>query len=137
FVGQFRSRHVNDDISVVLDDHSAGIGDEADLSPGQIPFIENLLNLLFAPAMNDDQHALLRFAEHDFVGGHVRRALGNFVQFDLDAGAGASGSFASGAGQTGGAHVLDSGDSAGGKQFEASFEHELLHERIADLHGTA
>ena len=35
------------------------------------------------------------------------------------------------------AHVLDAGDGAGGEQFQARFAHELLHERIADLHRAA
>ena len=109
----------------------------ADLRPGQIPFVENALHLLLAALLDDDQHALLRFAEHDLVRGHVRRALGHLGQFDLDARAGAGGGFAGGTGQAGGAHVLDAGDRAGGEQFQAGFADQLLHERIAHLHRPA
>ena len=75
FVGEFFGGNVRDRLAVVLDDHAAGVGDEADFRPGQVPFVENALHLGFAALLDDDQHALLRFAEHDFVGRHVRRAL--------------------------------------------------------------
>ena len=41
---------------------------------------------------------------------------------------------AGGAGEPGGAHVLNADDRAGLHRFEARFEQQLLHERIAHLH---
>ena len=96
-----------------------------------------LLHFLFAAFVDDDEHALLRFRKHDFVAAHVRRALRDLVQLDLDAGAGARGGFAGRAGQARRAHVLNPGDRAGGEQFEARFAHEFFHERIAHLHRAA
>src|SRR6185436_572808 len=64
-------------------------------------------------------------------------ALRNFGEIDFDAGVGAGGGFASGASKTGGAHVLDACDGAGGKQFEAGFHNQFFHEWIADLNGAA
>ncbi len=61
----------------------------------------------------------------------------NFVEFDLDARAGARSHFASGTGQARRAHVLHARNRAGGEQFEARFAYELFHERIADLHRAA
>ena len=117
--------------------HVAGVGDDADLGPRQIPLVENAFHFLFAALVDDDEHALLRFRKHDLVAAHVRRALRNFVEFDLDARAGARGHFAGGTGQTRRAHVLHAGDATGGEQFEARFAHEFFHERIADLHRAA
>src|SRR5258707_4215197 len=55
-------------------------------------------------------HALLGFTEHDFVGAHAGFALRNLSEIDFDAGAAAGGHFAGGAGEAGGAHVLDGDD---------------------------
>src|ERR1019366_7745224 len=84
--------------------------------------------------VNDNEHPLLRFTEHDLVAGHARRALRDLVELDLDARPGARGGLTGGTGQSRCAHVLDAGDRAGGQQFEAGFAHELLHEWIAHLH---
>ena len=59
---------------------------------------------------------------------------GTRVELDLDAHAAARGHFAGGAGQAGGAHVLDADDRAGGHGFEARFEQQFFEERIAHLH---
>jgi len=87
--------------------------------------------------VDDDEHSFLGFAQHDLVRRHVRGALGNLAEVDLDAGAGARGRFARRAGQARRAHVLDAGDRAGGEQFQARLAHELFHERIAHLHRAA
>ena len=59
----------------------------------QIPFLENALDLGFAAALDDHQHALLRFGEHDFVRRHARFALRNQRDVDLDARAAARAHF--------------------------------------------
>src|SRR6266436_8968217 len=88
---------------------------------------------MLAAFFGDEEHALLGFAEHDFVGAHAGFALGNFGKIDFDAGAAAGGHFAGGAGEAGGAHVLDGDDGAGLHGFEASFEKKFFGEGIADL----
>ena len=59
---------------------------------------------------------------------------GTRVEIDFDAHAAARGHFARGAGEAGGAHVLNADDGAGGHGFEAGFEEQFFEERIADLH---
>ena len=59
---------------------------------------------------------------------------GTRVEIDFDAHAAARSHFAGGAGEAGGAHVLNADDGAGGHGFEARFEQQLFEERIADLH---
>jgi len=87
-----------------------------------------------AALFGDEEHALLRFTEHDFVRRHAGFALGNFSEIDLDASAAARSHFHGGAGKAGGAHVLNGHHSASLHGFEAGFEEKLFHEGIADLH---
>ena len=121
----------------MFDHHPAGVGDAADLRPGQVPLVKNAFDFVLAARLDDDEHALLRFAEHDFVGRHVGARCGTLVQFDLDAGAGARGGLAGRTGQARRAHVLNAGHGVGGQQFQARFANQLFHERIAHLHRAA
>ena len=84
--------------------------------------------------MRHQQHALLRLAQHDFVGSHAGLALRNLVEFDFNAGAAARTHFARGAGQPGRAHILNADDCAGLHRFEAGLKQQLFEERIANLH---
>ena len=118
---------------MVLDAEETVAGDTTDGDGVEAPLSEDAEDLVFAAFLGDQQHALLRFGEHDLVGASCRLALGDRAEFDLDAGAGAAAHFAGGAGQAGGAHVLDADDGAGAHGFEAGFEEQLLHERIAHL----
>ena len=136
-VGDQLGGNVGHRLAVMLHHHAAGVGDEADLGPGQVPLVEDAFDLLLAPLVDDDEHALLGLAEHDLVAAHVGRALRHLVQLDLDAGAGAGRGLAGRAGQAGGAHVLDARHGAGGQQLQAGFAHQLFHERIAHLHRAA
>ena len=83
--------------------------------------------------VGDEEHALLRFGEHDLVAGHAGFALGDAVEFDGEAEAAARAHLAGGAGEAGGAHVLNAEDGSGGHGFEAGFEEELFHEGVAHL----
>ena len=100
----------------------------------EAPLFEDAQDFVFAALFGHQQHALLAFGEHDFVGGHAGFALRNEVEFDIEADAAACAHLAGGAGQAGGAHVLNADDGAGLHGFEAGFEQQLLHERIAHLH---
>ena len=137
FVRQFRGGNVGHNLAVILHHHTPGVGDKAYFRPWQIPLVKNPFHIFFAALVDDEKHPLLRFAEHDFVRGHVRRAPGNFAQINLDARARPRRRFAGGTGQSRGAHVLNARDGAGGEQFEAGLQHEFFHEWIADLHRAA
>ena len=62
-------------------------------------------------------------------------ALRDERDVDLDAGAAARAHLARRRGQSGRAHVLDADERVGLHHLEARLEQQLLHERIADLHG--
>ena len=98
------------------------------------PLVEDAEDFVLAAFFGDEEHALLRFAEHDLVGGHAGFALGDEVEFDLDANAAARAHLTGRAGEAGGAHVLYADDCAGLHGFEAGLEQQLLHEGIAHLH---
>ena len=107
---------------MIFDAQEAAVGDFADDDRVEAPLFENLQDFAFAAFFGDQQHALLRFAEHDFVRSHAGFALRDARQIDLDAGAAARGHFGGGTGEAGGAHVLNGDDCAGGHGFEAGFE---------------
>ena len=128
FVGNF-----GNNFSVLQHAHLAVRGDAADLDRVESPFFENAEDFLLAAFLRHQQHALLRFAQHDFVGRHAGFALGNEVKFDFGSYMAARAHFAGGAGQPGRAHVLNADDGAGLHGFEAGFEQKLFQERVAYL----
>ncbi len=85
------------------------------------------------PFCGDEEHALLRLREHDFVGGHAGFALGDEVELDGDAELALGAHLAGGAGEAGCAHVLDAEDGAGLHDFEAGLEEEFFEEGVAHL----
>ncbi len=91
-------------------------------------------NLGLAAFVGHQQHALLRFGQHDLVRRHAGLALRHVLQIDLDASFRAAAHFAGGASEPGGAHVLNADDRAGLHRFQAGFEQELFEKRIAHLH---
>src|SRR5258708_38719705 len=70
--------------AVVSDAHDAIARDEADLRARHVPLVEHLANDVFPAALRNNQHAFLRFAEHDFIRRHPWLPLRNFGQIDLD-----------------------------------------------------
>ena len=122
------------DFFVMQHAHQAILGDAPDFHRVESPLGEYLEHFLFAPAFGHQQHALLRFAEHHFVWRHARFALRYVRQFDLNAKAAARGHLARCARESRRAHVLNRDDCARLHRFEARFEQQLFHERIADLH---
>src|SRR6267143_995976 len=125
------------DFPVVIDAGDAAFGDLADDDGIEAPLLEDGEDFVLATFFGDQQHALLGFAEHDFVRGHAGFALGNFGEVDFDAGAAAGSHFHGGTSEAGGAHVLNRHDRAGLHGFEAGFEQQLLHKGVADLHVRA
>src|SRR5579884_3661604 len=95
------------DFAVILDDGQAAFRDAADDDGVESPLLEDVEHFALAAVFRDEQHALLRFAEYDLVRRHAGFTLGNFGKVDFDAGAAAGSHFDSGAGESGGAHVLN------------------------------
>src|SRR6266478_3969868 len=91
--GDFRS-----DATIVVDAGDAAFGDMADDDGIEAPLLENHEDFVLVAFFGDEEHALLRFAEHDFVRRHAGFALGNFGEIDFDAGAAAGSHFHGGAG---------------------------------------
>ena len=120
--------------AVVVDAGHAAFGNLADDDGIEAPLLEDRQDFMLAALFRHQQHALLGFAEHDFVGRHAGLALRNFGEFDLDARAAARGHFHSGAGEAGSAHVLNRDDRPGVHGFQAGFEQQFLHEGVADLY---
>ena len=59
-----------------------------------VPLVEHLANDIFPTALCNDQHAFLRFAEHDFIRRHPWLASWYFGQIDFDTAASAACRFA-------------------------------------------
>ena len=134
-LGQLFRRNLGGDLSADFDAHHAVVGHPADRDAVQVPFAKDLLDLFLAALLRDEQHPLLRFAEHDLVRRHARLAFRHEVQIDLVARAAAAGRLAGRTGQSRRAHVLDADDQPVlAHHFEAGFQQQLFHERIADLH---
>src|ERR1035437_5948047 len=133
-VGQFAVGDFGDDFAVVADAKLAVAGDDADLGGFEAPLLEDAEDFVLAAIIGHQQHALLALGEHDLVGRHAGFALRDAVKFDFDADFAAAAHLAGGAGQTGGAHILNTDDGAGLHGFEAGFEEKFLHEGIAHLH---
>ena len=113
--------------------HLAVTGDAADFDGVETPLLEYAEDFVFAALLRHQQHAFLRFAEHDLVSSHAGFALGNAVEFDLGSDVAARSHLAGGAGQAGCTHVLNANDGARLHGLEASFKQQLFEKRIADL----
>ena len=98
------------------------------------PFVEHVEDFAFAPAFGDQQHALLRFAEHHFVRRHVGFALRHARQVHFDSHAAARSHFRTRTRQPCRAHILNRDHGARAHRFEARLQQQLFHERVADLH---
>ena len=97
-------------------------------------FAEDVEDFLLAALLRDEQHALLRFGEHDLVGGHAgSRAAGTRSSSIETPSSPLRAHLAGGAGEAGGAHILNAEDGAGLHGFEAGFEEELFEEGVAHL----
>ena len=118
----------------VMADAEARVGlDGADDDGVETPFGEDAEDFVFAAFGGDQQHPLLALGEHDLVGGHAGFALRDEVELDVEADAAAGAHLAGGTGEAGCPHVLNADYCAGLHGFEAGFEEQLFHERVADL----
>ncbi len=136
-VGQRGVRHVGDDNAAFLNPQPPVVRDLANLDRVQVPLLEHALHFRLAAALDDEQHALLRFRQHDLVRRHAGFPLRHARDVDFHADAAARSGFRRRARQARGAHVLHADARVGRHHLEARLEQQLLHERIADLHGRA
>ncbi len=84
--------------------------------------LENGLQLGLAPALRDDQHALLRFGEQNFVRRQIRLAQRHQIEIELDPKATMRRHLARRRGESRRAHVLNGDDRAGLARFEARLD---------------
>ncbi len=133
FVGKLTVGDLGDNHTVILDAQHSVIGDAADGYGVEVPLLEHGEDFVFAAGIGHDEHPLLGFREHDLVGRHAGFALRHEAQVDFDAGPGAAAHFASGAGETGCAHILNADDCAGMHSFKTGLKQKFFHEGIADL----
>ena len=105
----------------------------------QLPAPEQRQHVVEVLGLRDDQHPLLRLGQHHLVRRHARLAPRHARDIDVDTGSGARGGLDGARGQPGRAEVLQALDPVAVllRQFDAGLEQQLLHERIADLHGGA
>lgn len=84
---------------------------------------------------DDRHHPLLRLRHQDLLGRERGIAQQHRVELDEHAAVAVGGQLGGGAGDAGGAEVLDALDQVVAEQLEAALDEHLLGERVADLHG--
>src|SRR5208282_4019714 len=132
-IGESSVRNFSDDFAVFEHAHFRVGSDLANFHRIQSPLLEDAEDFFFAAALRDQQHALLRLAEHDLVRSHASFALRDAVQFDFDSAAATRAHLASRAGQPGRAHILYADDRARLHGLQTSFQQQFLKERISHL----
>src|SRR5580658_3699133 len=133
-IGESRVRNLGHDFAVLQHAQRVAGRYRAYLDCVESPFFEDAEDFTLTSFLRDEQHAFLRFAEHDLVGSHARFTLGHAVEFDFDADAAAAAHFAGGTGEAGSAHILNPDDRTRLHGLEAGFEQEFFEERVTDLH---
>src|SRR5262249_37719584 len=128
---------LHDDAAVILHAEQTIGGHGAYSDRIESPLAEDVEHFAFPALLGDQQHALLRFGQHDLIRRHAGFALRHVLQVDLDADAAAPAHLAGGASEPGRAHVLNAHDGAGLHGFETGFDQQLFEERIAHLHVRA
>src|ERR1700677_1471195 len=121
-VGERWIGNLCDNFSVLTNAQLVIAGDDTHFDRIKAPFFENAEDLLLAAFLRYEQHALLRFAEHDFISAHAGFALGHPIQFDLNADATTAAHFAGRTREPGSAHVLNANNRAGLHGFETRFQ---------------
>ena len=100
----------------------------------EAPLFKHAENFRLASFLRHQQHALLRFAQHDFIRTHARLALRDAIKFNFDAHTSAPTHLAGRAGKSRRAHILNTDDGSCPHGLKASLEEQLFQKRIADLH---
>ena len=84
FLGQRVRGNFRGHAPVMQHAQHAVVGDAPDLDRVESPLGEDVEDFALAAALGDQQHALLRFAEHHFVRRHAGFALRHAREFDFD-----------------------------------------------------
>ena len=134
FIGQRAVRHVGDERAALVNLEARALRHFADLDGVQIPLLEHSFDFVLAAALDDEEHALLRFGQHDLVRRHAGFALRHVDHVHGHADAAAGAHLRRRAREARGAHVLDADHGARLHHLETGFHQQLFHERIADLH---
>ena len=77
-------------VAVPEDAHESVAGHFAHHGRVEVPLLEHAHHVVFAAALGHDQHALLRFAEHDLVRRHAALAHRHAIEDEAHARAGAA-----------------------------------------------
>ena len=136
-VGQGGDRGGGDDAVAVGDARGGFRSDGADDVAGYVPALEHSAEVGSVFGGGGQQHPFLGFGEHYFVAGHAGFPALHAADVQVNAASAAGGGFHGGAGEAGGAQVLQGVDFAGGQGFQAGFDEGFLQEGVAHLHGGA
>ena len=135
FVGDGPRVDVDDPVPVVVDRQPPRGVDGPDDGGLDLPLADDVHERVEPVRGDDGHHPLLRFAHEDFPGRERGVAQKNVLQVHVHAAVAVGGELARGAGDPGRPEVLDSQNEAPGEELEAAFDEDLLHERVAHLHG--
>ncbi len=128
-VGDFR------DYFAVLQHSHGGLSDHAPDGDGvESPLLEDAEHFVLAASFGHQQHALLRFAQHDFVRRHRGLALGHKIELNFQPHTAPPAHLAGRAGEPRRSHVLNADNRAGLHGFQAGFEQQFFQKGVADLH---
>ena len=100
----------------------------------QVPALADGAHGLPAVRLDDRDHPLLRLGDQHLERLQAGLAARDRVEVDEDPGAAPVRRLGHGAGDPGGAEVLDADDEPLGDQLEGRLDQQLLRERVADLH---
>src|SRR5581483_9186510 len=100
-IGESMVRDLCHDLPMLQHAHFPVIGYSTDFDRVEAPLFEYAKNLVLATLLCDQQHALLRLAEHDLVGRHAGFALGDTIELDFNSHMPACAHLAGGARQPG------------------------------------
>ena len=130
-----RDLEIGDDGAFPEKAHARLPAHDADRLDVDAPFAEDGGDLGFPPLVDDEDHPLLRFGEHQLVRRHPGLAHRNLREVELHPDAAARAHLERGGRQPRRAHVLDGDDGVTLEHLEDGLEHELLDERVAHLYG--
>ncbi|CDZ90877.1 hypothetical protein RHRU231_760036 [Rhodococcus ruber] len=127
-------RHVDDGLTVPVDDEPVAVGDLADHGGQHVPLLAHGHEGVDVLRGHDGAHALLGLAREHLGGGHAGRAHRNPLERDVHAAVAGGGQLGGRAGEAGAAEVLDADDELLAVEVEAALDEHLLGERIPHLH---
>ena len=121
----------------MVDGQAARAVDLPDDGGLDVPLVDDGHELLELVGRDDGHHALLGLAHEDLPGGQGRVAQQHLLQVHVHAAVAVGGELGGGAGDAGGAQVLDAEHEPGAEQVQAALDEDLLHEGVAHLDAGA